>query len=196
MRQKIIKYFLIVLSFYLENESFSKMTHSQMIKKYPFGLLGDDFNILSIEDLESNACMAKPVLFTKKLSAYPYWQCFETQKTKLFCDGYMYDEEVKDFFTTLVVEGTVNNVQHVYVGRKALSFELCKDLEKKWNKLTKNENHVCISGPFTSIKKQKNNQESFLWTFDKFKTKKGCAAYFYGDCSLKYQLKSGCEFQE
>ena len=186
----------MILSLSIENESFSKIYDSQMLNEYPYGLLGDDFSILNVEDLASNVCMANPAPFAKTFSAYPYWQCFETQKAKLFCDGHGYDEDAKDFFTALVVDGTNDSGRQEYVSRRAISFEICKDLEKKWKKLTKNEKYVCISGPFTRVQKQKNNQESLLWTFDKFKTKKGCASYFYGDCNLKYQLKNGCKLQK
>jgi hypothetical protein len=166
-----------------------------MFNEYPYGLLGDDFNILNLDDLASNACIANPTPFTQTFSAYPYWQCFKTQRVKLFCDGHGYDADAKDFFTTLVVEGTNDRGRHKYVSSRAISFEICQDLEKKWRELTRNEKYVCVSGPFTKLMKQKDTQFSNLWVFDKFKTKKGCASYFYGDCSLKYQLKNGCKLK-
>lgn len=196
MSQKIIKIFLIIFSIYMVNASFAKIYHSQKFSKYPYGLLGDDFGVLKVADLAANACMASPVPFTNELSAYAYWQCFETKKARLLCDGYGYDEDAKDFLTALVAQGTNDSGRHEYVSRRAISFGTCKSLKREWEKLTKDEKYVCISGPFTSIQKLKNNQKSFLWTFDKFKTKKGCASYFYGDCSLKYQLKNGCKIKK
>ena len=68
----------------------------------------------------------------------------------------------------------------------------CRDYKRDWKILTNNEKYICISGMHIDKEKNASGQIVSSWIFDKFKTKKGCGSYFYGGCSLKYQIKNGC----
>ena len=186
----LIFYLFIIINFNI----FAQSEHIQTLQsKFPYSLLGDDFEILNEKDMAINTCEASPAPFSEKFSESPYWQCFETKNAKLFCDGHGYDEDEKDFLTVLVIAGKREGRYHEYITRRAIYYSVCQDFLKDWQRFTKNEKHVCVSGPFTSNEIKKNGQAYSLWIFDKFKTKKGCMPYFVGGCSLKYRLKNGCK---
>ena len=190
MWKKLIFLFFIFLL--IPNYLFADSTHLQKLNsKYPYALIGNDYELLSEEDLALNGCEALPSPFSLTSTSYPYWQCFETKNTKLFCDGHKYDENEKDYLTILVISGTKNNQNHEYISRRAIHSDDCFSYKKDWHRLSKGEKYVCVSGPF--IEKEKNSKGLIIhsWIFNSFKTKKGCESYFKGGCSLQYQLKQG-----
>ncbi len=40
------------------------------------------------------------------------------------------------------------------------------------------EKYICLSGPYEPLK----GYSQKIWSFEKFKTRKGCASYFAGEC--------------
>ena len=68
---------------------------------------------------------------------------------------------------------------HSYGGRRAYRLEFCKELEKNWNRLTKNAPYVCLNGHPESYDKGEKH-----WTWEQFKTSKGCESYFHRSCRL------------
>ena len=87
-----IEYFLFFIFLLIPNYIFADSTHLQKLNsKYPYALIGNDYELLSEEDLALNGCEALPSPFSLTSTSYPYWQCFETKNTKLFCDGHDYD---------------------------------------------------------------------------------------------------------
>jgi len=69
-----------------------------------------------------------------------------------------------------------------FTGRRANQIETCTNLIHNWKKLTKGENFVCINGEGLEFEKEIKKQGRHSWTWIKFKTKKGCYAYFQDDC--------------
>jgi hypothetical protein len=95
-----------------------------------------------------------------------------------------------------VVSAEKNGEYHEYISRRAISYSACQWFLKKWHHFTESEKHVCISGQYDNKDENPSEKAVSNWTFDKFKTKKGCESYFFGGCSLKYQMKNGCKLQE
>ena len=86
----------------------SHQTHLQELKKeFPYGLLTDDFEILNKQDLKINTCIAEPMPFSyeKRVSSYPYWQCFEVKNSKMTCERGKFDSHEKAVMSMLVVSG-------------------------------------------------------------------------------------------
>ena len=66
---------------------------------------------------------------------------------------------------------------HSYGGRRAYRLVFCKGLEKSWNRLIKNVPYVCLNGHPGIFENGKKN-----WTWEQFKTTKGCESYFQRSC--------------
>lgn len=179
--------FLITL---LNINLLAKTTHLQELNNaYPYGLLTDDFGILNINDLKINSCMATPSPFTEDSISYSYWQCFEIKTAKLDCEGRIYDPESKERVSLIVVSGIRNGELHEFISRRVIPLWFCRIYKKNWLKFTKKQKHVCMTGSLIH-KKILKNKIKWAWTFDRYKTKKGCDSYFEDECYLKnYQAR-------
>jgi hypothetical protein len=133
--------------------------------------------------------------FSERSTSYPYWQCFDVKKANLFCDGTAYDEDEKERLTVMVITGDLDGASHEYITRRAIPLKTCEKFEKDWERLIKDQDFVCVAGPYTN-KNQKSGKWVSHWVFDRFKTLKGCESFFVGGCSLQYQLKHGCKHEE
>ncbi len=161
-------------------------------KKYPYSLIGDDFGILTEEDLAANTWEAKPEPLRSEFHSNPFWQCFPVKNATLVCDEGEYDEDEKSVMAVLAIEVEGKEENYSYISRRALHRSNCHYFQKKWKKITQGQRNACISGPWDSDEEEGGKKTS-NWTFDKFKTKRGCYSFFYGECDLKYQVKQGCK---
>ena len=141
-----------------------------------------------------NVIMAEP--FSKDSTTYPYWQCFSTKSVKVDCDDFTRDKGAKS--ATGVMAITVSDSHHhqEYLSRRAIDLEDCHYFKKKWKQLTTQESHECLARPLIDVERLDQEKKETFWIFDKFKTKKGCASYFYGACNLKYLLRHGCSLNK
>ena len=162
-------------------------------QKYPDGLLTEDYGILDENDLGADAKNNKPYPYdiNKFQPAYMRWQCFPTKDTKFTYEKWKGNDPWGS--ETKIVEMCAysfyaqnGNISHSYSGRRAYRIEFCKDLQKKWEQLTTNEPYVCLNGSPDSTLKEVKKSKVFLyeknWTWNQFKTKKGCYYYFQGGC--------------
>lgn len=165
---------------------------SSLKQKYPHGLLTEDYGILEENDLLADAKNITPYPYdiNKFQPAYMRWQCFPTKNTKFTYDKWKDNDPWRS--ETIIVDmcafgihAREGNISHHYGGRRAYRIEFCKGLEKKWKQLTRNELYVCLNGSPDSILEEvkgKKNQYEKGWTWNQFKTKKGCHYYFRGGC--------------
>lgn len=163
---------------------------------YPFGLIGDDYEILNKDDLAINTCYAyeaKPFSLNGDTD-YPYWKCYSTHDVSLRCDDPDYDEDEKALMVILALEvRSKNDGNHDYLPPRAIRLDLCQHFQNEFNKVTEKESHICISGDYWEKYEDDDGSSVMTWSFDKFKTKKGCVSYFAGQCDLKVQLERGCK---
>ncbi len=194
--QNLIAVLLFIL-IALEGCAFQQIRHLEELKEsYPFGLIGDDYGILNEEDLAINTCnvtQAVPFSLEDETTTYPYWKCYSTKDASLHCDDPDYDEDEKSIMVILAIEiRSKRDGNHDYLPSRAIRLESCKYFQNKFNELTKDESHVCISGDFWEKQSSDTGSAAMIWGFDKFKTKKGCVSYFADECSLKAHLEKGC----
>lgn len=156
----------------------------ELNKRYPYGLLTDDFGILNEKDLKINSCGVEPEVFSErsKVSPYAYWQCFEVKNSKMTCEYGSYDAHEEAHMSMLVLSGNRNNERHEFISRRPMSTSSCRLFQKEWRRLTKNEQHVCISGLY-ALKKIESSMSSWTWIFGRYKTQKGCDSYFQDECN-------------
>ncbi len=167
-----------------------------MKEVYPFGLIGDDYGILNEEDLAINTCnVTQSVPFSLDGdTVFPYWRCYSTKDASLRCDDPDYDEDEKSMMVILVLEiRSKKDGSHDYLPRRAIRLESCKYFQERFNKMTQDESHFCVSGEFWEKHSGDTETAEMIWSFDKFKTKKGCVSYFSDECNLRIQLERGCK---
>jgi hypothetical protein len=195
--QKVIGFLLLgILALSASAASASQKQHLDKLNSfYPYGLLGDDYGILTLEDLAVNTCnMSKIKAFSLgegNMNPYPYWQCFPLTRAKLICDSMGYDPVVKKETGYMSVEGQNENGFHSYLARDAQDMRDCKKYLAYWKKTTRNEKYVCVSGPYVKQETNDGRKETH-WILDKFKTRKDCVSSG-GNCHLKEIHHLSCE---
>ncbi|MBI4925815.1 MAG: hypothetical protein HY843_07825 [Bdellovibrio sp.] len=190
----MIKYLLFGLVICSLACSTPKSIHlKKLTALYPYGLIGDDYDILNEDDLASNTCAAEEQPFPSEVASYPYWQCFPVKNVDIVCEvtGYDKSQKTKLAILDLEVKGKAKN--HHYLSRRAIVLETCNEFQNDLKRLTEKETYVCASGGFGGYDTDDFGKKEANWVFDKFKTKKGCSSYFVGGCDLQYQLKNGCK---
>lgn len=187
---------LAFILFALSGCAFHQLSHVQKLQAvYPFGLIGDDYGILNEEDLAINTCNVTQVESFSLMgdTQYPYWKCYSTKDASLHCDDPDWDEDEKSLMVILALEiRSKRDGGHDYLTRRAIRLESCKYFQDQFNKITKDESHVCVSGEFWRKRSGDSEAAEMVWSFDKFKTSRGCVSYFADECNLKVQLKNGC----
>ena len=187
MRQKIIfPIFCSILLFSFFSEANQKRHLDELKSKFPYGLLTDDYGILTKSDLAINDCIATPIPFTDQSISYPYWKCFETKDITLKCEIDDIPDEYEGILGLLVV--TIIDSQRVneYIGRRKEPVKECKDRVIDLKKVLKNTQHACISGSFIRNEIHPPKKVEMAWVFEKMKTKKGCEGR---DCDFTEKFK-------
>ena len=180
MREQIITTtMLLILISSFAGAQVSRREFIDSQKKHPYALLTDDHEILNAEDLVIGSCFAWEKPISKDSRAYPYWQCFPKKKVSLVCDR---ENDERDSILAIVIAQNEGNQE--YLSRRAISLENCHWFQKQWKAFTSNQTHVCLSGSFDDLRVDEKGKNIKYWTFDKFKTKRGCVSYFNGDCDL------------
>lgn len=162
--------------------------------KHPYSLIGDDFGILDEQDLAANTCTAEPEPFSTTSTAFPYWRCFPTSEVRMICDedGWIPEPfEGKQVLVVLRVDG--RHGRHEYLARRPMGVASCYSFLVDFERLTKDTQHVCLSGAFHRTVPDDDDHPISYWDFDKYKTRKGCDSYFVGDCDLSFKIKNGCQ---
>lgn len=153
-------------------------------KKYPYGMLTNDYGILNERDLLADTEDAEPSPYriNEFQPAYRRWQCFPTKDVTFTYETWKDTDPMGS--ASVVVDlcffsFEVKNSKpvHFYGGRRANRLAFCKGLEQSWNRLTKNAFYVCLNGHPGSY----DNGEKH-WTWEQFKTSKGCKSYFQRSC--------------
>lgn len=149
---------------------------TELKSKFPYGLLGDDYGILTTDDLALNACDAKPQPFipTSRYSPYQYWQCFESKNVTFACDSNGIPDKYEGVMGLITVKASADGVRHDYIERRLWPINECKGFIKDAAALLKGTKYACISGSFIETEKDRSGRFSTSWIFERIKTKKGC----------------------
>ncbi|MBI2646722.1 MAG: hypothetical protein HYW85_06845 [Deltaproteobacteria bacterium] len=80
-----------------------------------------------------------------------------------------------------------------YVDRRAHRVDYCQEFMAEWRRLTKGQSMVCLNGSGGGFYHQDEKKGKYkLWTWEKFKTHKGCYSYFYGTCDTEGCSRGKC----
>lgn len=185
---------LIIFSFLLAMASFAGATHAASVLKsqahaknlkdaYPFGLLSDDYGILTIKDLKMNTRGVQVGPFDRSNQAYPYWQCFKVKDLETECSLADYDRSEKMQLAIFSIDGKLDNHFHSYLSRRAIPLPRCLELLRAWKAKVRTQRYVCLSGSYATDFESRTRLLGTVWTFDKFKSRSGCESFTGASCS-------------
>ena len=173
----------------ISNPAFARPSdHLQVLKsKYPYGLIGDDYGILSIQDLALNACHFDPIPFApNSLNPYQHWQCFENKKISLSCEDI---DSIPDYggpAARVVVNAVAGNTTHQFIESRPWPLGECRSFLKSLRVIMKGTTHSCISGYNFGAEENKNGIKESIAMLGRFKTRRGCEGQ---ECELTEKIK-------
>lgn len=157
------------------------------IKKYPNRLITPDFGIVSTADLarddevrDSSPYDPNHVMLAR------YWQCLPLKHVKLEYRKWL-DRDDAGHAKPLIqlcdfeIRVTTPNDPQIYSDRRARPVEYCRDLARRWRKITAGEQAVCLNGDDGSFSKNEPGGKYKSWIWNIVKTRKGCFS-FAGEC--------------
>ena len=160
---------------------------SELKEKFPYTLLGDDYGLLTVNDLAANSCGRFSEPFDPESDAtksYLYWQCFESRTVSFECEEYTSYSE-KGLLGLIVISTRKDKEQSDYVEHRPWPIKECKQFIRDAAKLIKGTKYACLAGSF--IKKEKNTRQiSNKWVFERIKTRNGCEGR---DCEFTKSLQ-------
>ncbi len=190
MRKKLISISTLFLLSFLSVFAFagSKNHLAELNAKFPYGLLGDDHGVLTVNDLAINACDVEARPFTADTSYYPYayWQCFESKSISFNCDSNGTSDKDEGVMGLIVLKISTDHIQHEYMERRLWPIKECRSFLKDAKALLKGVRYACISGSFIENETDHLGYQSTSWIFEKIKTKKGCEGH---DCEFTKRFK-------
>lgn len=190
--------FLVLITINTVSPALSNEIVSSKSTKYPYGLITSGYGIVTEDDLAYDD-------FHREIRSYNpnehssslYWQCFPvkyvTPKYRTWRDNDSMG--AWDVIVTLCdLEIIVRHEKEfqIYGDRRAHPVEYCQNFVTKWRKLTKGQNIVCLNGEGGYYSKDGMRKKYKYWTWEKFKTKRGCFSYFFGQCNTSGCSKGKC----
>jgi hypothetical protein len=177
MRQKIVFIVSIITTFLFSfiSDATPNRHLEELKSNFPYGLLTDDYGILTKNDLAINDCIATPVPFNSRSHSYTYWQCFESKSITIDCDSDGIPDEHEGILGLVVVKACTTSILHDYIERRLWPIKDCKGFVKDAKKILKGTQYACIAGAFIGDKLTTiPDKETISWTFERIKTTKGC----------------------
>ncbi len=166
----------------------SNASHISELKlKYPHGLVGDDFGVLTINDLALNACHIKPKPFVPgAFNPYEYWLCFESKSVVATCEDQDFTNE-DGHVGRVVVDAQDSEFSYHFIESRPWSIRDCRSFAKTLKNLIQGTSYACISASYID-KEQKNEKGKNvrIGIFHRLKTKKGCEGQ---ECKLTEKMK-------
>lgn len=160
-----------------------------------YGLITHGYGIVTDDDLAYDRFHRIIVPYNPdKHTGSLYWQCFPKKNVTVKYSTWR-DNDPMGAWNIIIILCTPeiivqhNNELQIYGDRRAHPFDYCRDFVREWKKLTKNENIVCLNGDGGNYSETEGQKYKY-WTWEKFKTRKGCNSYFDGQCeTLGYSKK-------
>lgn len=191
MRQKIIGGLILSMLACISIFAFARSkTHlTELNTKFPYGLLGDDYGVLTMNDLAINACGVTPKPFkadNSDYNPYEYWQCFESKNISFNCDSNGVPDKHEGPLALVVTKVSLKKVEHKYFERRLWPIKDCRSFIKDAAALLKGIQYACISGSFIESGTDHSGHIFNSWIFERIKTQKGCEGH---DCELTLKLQ-------
>jgi len=157
-------------------------------KKYPYGLLTNDYGILTVNDLALNACRIRPAPFVPgENQPYQYWLCFRSKSVRAVCEDANASNE-DGHVGWVRVRANDNQFEYNFIKPRPWPIRDCREFVRDLKRLLTGTSHACISASY--IDKEKKNETGRLERMgylNRLKTRKGCEGE---ECRLTKWIKS------
>ena len=159
--------------------------------KHPYAILTANYGIITKEDLAYDASHVEIGKYDPKTSLSAlYWQCFKKGEVTAKFDSWRgpdSGEAWNKIFTMCTIEIDVRHggELQIYADHRAHQVGYCREFLRDWKKNTWREQYICLNGEGGFFQTSKVDGTYKLWTFEKYKTKKGCDSYFSGACKMR-----------
>lgn len=150
-------------------------------KQFPYGLLTDDFGILSKDDLMHYQLDGKPHPIGEKVEHFIYWVCAPTEKVKFQCQDFGPESPTEHYGETEIFIQDVD-VSYEFGGRRAFPIEGCRAKVDIWKNLSKGQSHICVAGEQAGSGRKENGRFIYSFVHDRVQTKLGCESWFEDGC--------------
>ena len=177
MRKINRKPFILLFSFIASSAPGTSSDHLLALKsRFPYGLLGDDYGILTMSDLAINTCHSKPHPFPPedRITPYEYWQCFESKNISLNCISGGFEDGHDGIGGLLAIRVSAARNKHEFIERRPWPIKECTDFLKSLSVILKGTAHACISGSFIEEENDTAGNKASSWFFERLKTSTGC----------------------
>lgn len=174
------KIVVVLTAFLILNCSSNPKTELQ--RKYPLGILSDDYGILTENDVKFYAD-ENPTPLEKPAGSHCFWICVEKKDIDIKCRDFGYDAQLApEHNGEIEIHLEYEKVKHSYSWGRGIDIDSCNGFVNDWKKSVQSAPHVCIGGyPINRSKQEiENNEQS--WIFDKIKIKKWCFSKVLGRC--------------
>lgn len=160
---------------------------SELTSKFPNGLVGDDYGVLTTEDLALNTCRLKPPPFSPGAThVYEYWICFKSKEVLPTCE----DEGVMDVeghVGRVNVEARKDEIVYQFFEQRPWPLKECKAFVRDLKRVIKRTSHACVSASsITQEEKNEKGQMERVGIFGRLKTHRGCEGR---ECKLTKKTK-------
>jgi hypothetical protein len=158
--------------------------------KYPNSLIGDDYGVLSEQDLAISTCNGTPAPFdpTTPFGGL-YWKCFETKRVSVLCDSNGEADEHEGVMGFIVLTAEDGGDSHDYIARRAWPIHECHQFIRDVRKRLRDTHYACIMGSNPSMNIRPPARVKIDWIFEAIRTKRGCESYFQ-QCELDDLIKN------
>ena len=182
---------VVAAAYVLSKESLKQSQSDPLKQKYPYSILTPHYGILTEWDLAQDAHTYILGPYNEgKLTGGAFWSCFPITSVKAEYNSWrdadpMGPSNVITTLCSLGIEAKTGFELDSYYDRRGHSIDFCKDFTKHWKKLTMGESFVCLNGEHFDVAEDVINGRKYKvrsWTWNKFKTKKGCYSYFASGC--------------
>lgn len=180
---KILIGILLFISFHTQAVSCSTTSgHLRELRsRYPYGLLSDDFGVLTINDLALNACRIKPIpLVPGALNPYEYWICFESKAILAICEDQNFSNE-DGRVGRVIIEAHNDEGSYQFIESRPWPIRDCIGFVKAVENLIQGTTHSCISSSYID-----RDKKEYMGIFHRIKTAKGCEGE---ECILTDRIK-------
>lgn len=166
--------------------------------RYPHVLLTPDYGIVTEDDLayDYEQQVVRPYDPNADLNSL-HWQCFPVKSAlaryrQWRATDSIEGREVVETVCSIEIKVSHGGEVQEYIDRRGHDLGYCRDFLRQWNRTTRSEEIVCLNGDGGSYYQDEGDERIKLWTWEKFKTTKGCYSYFYGQCNTKGCAKGKC----
>jgi hypothetical protein len=160
---------------------------AELKSKFPYGLLSDDYGILTINDLALNACHIKPTPFVPGvIHPYEYWLCFKSKTVSAACED-THSSNEDGHIGWVRVKAQDDQLTYDFTKPRPWAIRMCRDFVKSLKNLIRGTSHTCISASYISKEEiNEKGQRERLGELNRLKTRKGCEG---AECLLTEEIR-------